>query len=177
LTFAGLYERAKAVAGALRAQGVRSQDRVAVIDRNSIEDLEVVFGAALLNAVAVNVNWRLAPPEILQILTDAQAGVVIVGPEFFAAVEAIESELGDKVKVVAIGGHARWEAYESWLAGSEPVDPGAIAAPDDVAFQLYTSGTTGLPKGVMLTTANLMTAWANINEAWEFAPGHRSTSP
>ena len=171
LTFAGFYERAKAVAGALAGSGVRAQDRVAVIDRNSIENLEVVFGASLLNAVVVNVNWRLAPPEILQILADAEAGLVIVGPEFFAAVEAIEPDLGAKVKIIALGAHPRWEDYEGWLAGSDPVDPGTVAAPDDVAFQLYTSGTTGLPKGVMLTTSNLMTAWANIEDAWEFDPG------
>ena len=171
LTFAEFYERAKAVAGALASKGVGARDRVAVIDRNSIENLEVVFGAALLNAVVVNVNWRLAPPEILQILTDAQTGIVIVGPEFFSAVEAIEPEIRGKAEFVAIGEHPRWEGYEPWLAGSEPVDFGTVAAPDDVAFQLYTSGTTGLPKGVMLTTSNLLTAWSNINDAWVFEPG------
>ena len=171
LTFGGFYERAKAVAGALRAAGVKAQDRVAVIDRNSVENLEVVFGAALLNAVVVNVNWRLAPPEILQILTDAQAGLLVVGPEFFAPIETIEPDLAGRVSIVAIGGHPRWDDYEGWLSRGEPVDPGTVSSPDDVAFQLYTSGTTGLPKGVMLTTSNLMTAWANINEAWEFDPG------
>ena len=171
LTFAEFYERARAVAGALAGKGVRAQDRVAVIDRNSIENLEVVFGAALLNAVVVNVNWRLAPPEILQILTDAQTGIVIVGPEFFPAVEAIEAEIREKTDFIAIGDHPRWQGYETWLASSEPVDFGTVAAPGDVAFQLYTSGTTGLPKGVMLTTSNLLTAWSNINDAWVFEPG------
>lgn len=172
LTFAELYERAKVVAGALSAAGVKAQDRVAVIDRNSIENLEVVFGAALLNAVVVNVNWRLAPPEILQILADAGTRLVIVGPEFFGAVEAIETQLGSGARVVAIGsGHPRWEPYEAWLAGSPPTDPGTVAAPGDVAFQLYTSGTTGLPKGVMLTTSNLLTAWSHIEGEWGFEPG------
>lgn len=171
LTFSKFYDRARSVAGALAGSGVTAQRRVAVIDRNSIESLEVVFGAALLNAVVVNVNWRLAPPEILQILADAGAELVIVGTEFFPAIEAIESELESAAKVVAIGRHPRWEGFESWLAGSEPIDPGTVAAPGDVAFQLYTSGTTGLPKGVMLTTSNLMTAWSNISEEWGFEPG------
>lgn len=175
LTFGEFYVRAKAAAGALAGSGVMAQDRVAVIDRNSIENLEVVFGAALLNAVVVNVNWRLAPPEMLQILADAQVGLVIVGADFFGALEAIEEDLGGKAKVVAIGDHARWEGYEAWLAANEPTDPGTVPAPADVAFQLYTSGTTGLPKGVMLTTSNLMTAWSHINEEWEFEPG-RSVS-
>lgn len=171
LTFSEFYDRARSVAGALAGSGVGAQTRVAVIDRNSIESLEVVFGAALLNAVVVNVNWRLAPPEILQILDDAGAELVIVGTEFFSAIEAIESELGGAAKVVAIGEHDRWQEYESWLARNEPGDPGTVAAPGDVAFQLYTSGTTGLPKGVMLTTSNLMTAWSNISEEWGFEQG------
>jgi long-chain acyl-CoA synthetase len=171
LSFAAFYERAKAVAGALAGSGVRAQDRVAVIDRNSIESLEVVFGAALLNAVALNVNWRLAPPEILQILSDAQTDLVIVGSDFFGSMEAIEPEIPGQATVIAIGEHSRWEAYEAWLTGAEPTDPGTIAGPTDVAFQLYTSGTTGLPKGVMLTTSNLLTGWSNIKEKWGFEPG------
>jgi long-chain acyl-CoA synthetase len=175
LTFAGLYQRSKAVAGALAGAGVGAQDRVAVIERNSIEVLEIVFGAALCNAVVVNVNWRLAPPEILHILADAGTDVVLVGPEFFGALEAIRVHLGNDVKIVAFGPHAEWEAYEPWLARHAPTDPGIASAPGEVAFQLYTSGTTGQPKGVMLTTSNLMTAYSNIEEQWGLEPG-RSVS-
>ncbi len=171
LTFTEFYDRAQAVAGALAAAGVGSQDRVAVIERNGIEVLEVVFGAALLNAVVVNVNWRLAPPEILQILADAETNLVLVGTGFFGAVEAVEADLGDKSTIVAFGDHDRWEAYEDWLARHQPGDPGTVAASDDVAFQLYTSGTTGLPKGVMLTTANLLTLFSDGGAAWGFEPG------
>jgi long-chain acyl-CoA synthetase len=171
LTFAGFYDRARAVAGALAASGVGPQDRIALIERNGVEALEVVFGAALLNAVVVNVNWRLAPPEIRQILADAGTRVVLVGPELVPAVEAIEKDLGDGAELIAIGGHERWEAYEDWLARNQPTDPGTVAAPADVAFQLYTSGTTGVPKGVMLTTANLFTMYENIHDYWDFEPG------
>src|SRR3984957_20572243 len=170
-TFSEFYERAQAVAGALAAAGVGDQDRVAVIEHNGIEVLEVVFGAALLNAVVVNVNWRLAPPEILQILADAETNLVLVGTGFFAAVEAVEADLGDKSTIVAFGDHDRWEGYEDWLGRHQSGDPGTVAASDDVAFQLYTSGTTGLPKGVMLTTANLLTLFSDGGRAWRFEPG------
>ncbi len=156
VTFQAFYDRAQAVAAALVAEGVGPQDRIALIERNGIEVLEVVYGAALLNAVVVNINWRLAPPEILQILEDAGTSLVVVGPEQFGAVAAIEEELGDGARIVALAGHDRWEHYESWLARHEPCDPGKVAGPEDVAFQLYTSGTTGLPKGVMLTSSNVL---------------------
>ncbi len=164
VTFSDFYQRAQEVAGALEAGGVRSQDRIAVIDHNGIETLEVVFGAALLNAVTVNVNWRLAPPEILQILKDAGSNLVFVGPELYPVVAAVESELGDQARIIAFGQHDRWESYDGWRTRQPAGDPGTAAGPDDVAFQLYTSGTTGLPKGVMLTTTNLLTLLSHLGE-------------
>ncbi len=163
-TFSEFYARAQQVAGALLAAGVGPQDRVALVDRNGMEAAEMVMGAALLNAVVVNVNWRLAPPEIRQILTDAGTDLIIVGPELFPAVAAIEDELGAGARIIAVGEHDRWEGYEAWLAASPPGDPGTVAGPEDVAFQLYTSGTTGLPKGVMLTTGNLLTLFSHFGE-------------
>ena len=166
LTFQELYDRSQAVAGALAGEGVRAQDRISLLERNSVEILEVTFGAALLNAVVVNINWRLAPPEILQIIEDAGTSLLIVGPELYGAVEAIESDLGDKAKIVALGPHDRWEAYEDWLAAHEPLDPGTVAAPSDIVYQLYTSGTTGLPKGVMLKTDGLLELSEQIRPQW-----------
>jgi long-chain acyl-CoA synthetase len=171
LTFGQLYQRSCQVAGALAGSGVGQQDRVAIIDRNGVETFEVAFGAALLNAVVVNVNWRLAPPEIFQIIEDAGTDLILVGPELYAAVEAIEDRLGPDARIIAIGGHDRWESYEGWLGRHQPTDPGTVAGPGDVALQLYTSGTTGLPKGVMLTTANLTTQWEHIRDLWRFEPG------
>ena len=88
-----LYERARRVATGLEAAGVTAQDRVAFLDKNGIEHFEVVYGAALGNAVCVDVNWRLAPPEVAFIVNDSAAKVLVVGPDFVPVLESIRDDL------------------------------------------------------------------------------------
>ena len=83
------------VAAGLAAAGVGSQDRVAFLDKNGIEHFEVFFGAALANAVCVDVNWRLAPPEVEFIVNDAEAKVFVVGPDFVPVLDAIADAADD----------------------------------------------------------------------------------
>jgi long-chain acyl-CoA synthetase len=144
------HERSNQVAQALLAEGVGPQDRVAFVDKNGPEYFEVAFGAAKVNAVLVAVNWRLAPPEMGWIIDDAGAHVLVVGPDFAGHVTDFEPLLTSVTKIVVLG-----DSYEEWIGAHPPVDPGLQAGPDDVAMQLYTSGTTGIPKGVMLTNGNL----------------------
>ena len=87
LTWGAFYDRAVRVANALAADGVGPGDRVAFLDRNGIEYFEVFFGCALLGAVSVAVNWRLAPLEMAAIVEDAGAVVLIFGPDYAAAVK------------------------------------------------------------------------------------------
>jgi len=168
ITFAELDQRSNQVAQALRAAGVGRDDRVAFIDKNGLEWFEVTFGLAKLGAVNVSVNWRLAPAEMAGIIDDAQAEVLIVGPDFVAHVEKIEADLGGARTIIAIGGHDRWASYDDWVDGQPSDDPAVAADGDDVAFQLYTSGTTGLPKGVMLTNDNFFKGIAGTTEQWRF---------
>ena len=88
-TWGELYERSCQMAEALRAVGVKEGDRVSFFDKNSIEHFEVFYGCALLNAVCVDVNWRLAAPEVEYIVNDAGSTVFIVSEEFRAIAEAI----------------------------------------------------------------------------------------
>jgi long-chain acyl-CoA synthetase len=168
MTFGELDRRSSQVAQALRASGVGAGDRVAYIDKNGLEWFEVTFGLAKLDAVNVSVNWRLAPAEMAQIIDDARAEVVIVGQEFVPHVEKIESELSRVHTIVAIGGHDRWTDYAGWVDPHPADDPGVVSAGSGVAFQLYTSGTTGLPKGVMLTNDNFFKGVVGISEQWRF---------
>ena len=151
-----LYERSQRTAAGMVAEGVGPHDRVAFIDKNGLAYFETLFGGSLLNAVGVAVNWRLAPPEMAFVINDAEAKLLFVASEFLGHLEAFEGELTTVAKIVVIGGgHATHEAYEDWMARQTPSDPFTESAPDDVSMQLYTSGTTGLPKGVMLTNTNL----------------------
>jgi long-chain acyl-CoA synthetase len=169
LTWAALDARSSRVAQALARAGVSAQDRIAFLEKNGPEYFEVLFGGAKLNAVNVAVNWRLAPGEIRYIVDDAEARVLVVGAEFLPQLEAIRHGLGSVDTVVVVGdappGH---RAYEEWIACEAPGDPMAGCEDDDVAMQLYTSGTTGLPKGVMLSHANLGGLLPAVAPRWRF---------
>src|SRR5690606_10623307 len=89
---------------------------------------------------------------------------------FYAHVEKIEGDLATVRTIVALGDHARWATYDAFLSGQPDTDPGHRAAGEDVAIQLYPSGTTGLPKGVMLTNDNFFKGVAGTAEQWRFTP-------
>ncbi|HEX8802717.1 MAG TPA: AMP-binding protein, partial [Acidimicrobiales bacterium] len=168
VTFGELDERSSRAAQALRAAGVGEGDRVAFIDKNGLEWFEVTFGLAKLGAVSVAVNWRLAPAEMAAIIDDAGAGVVIVGPEHVDHVEKVEGDLPGGHTIVAVGGHGRWPSYDDWVGAHPADDPGVVVGGEAVAFQLYTSGTTGLPKGAMLTNDNFFRGVGGLAEQWRF---------
>jgi long-chain acyl-CoA synthetase len=168
VSFGELDRRSSQAAQALRAAGVGAGDRVAFIDRNGLAFFDVTFGLAKLGAVNVAVNWRLAAPEMATIIEDAEAEVVIVGPDFVGHVEKIAGGLSRVHTIVAIGGHETWPDYDAWIGGQPAEDPGVVSAGDDIAFQLYTSGTTGLPKGVMLTNDNFFSGVIGIAAQWRF---------
>jgi long-chain acyl-CoA synthetase len=167
VTWAQHHRRAGQVAHALRAEGVGPGDRVAFLDRNGLEYFEVLFGGALMGAVNVAVNWRLAPSEMAAIIDDAKASILVVHPDFVPCLAAMESGLPSVRRVVVIGdpkagadaGGAsdlgRRVGYADWLEPQPTDDPGYEGGPDEIAVQLYTSGTTGLPKGVMLGNRNM----------------------
>jgi long-chain acyl-CoA synthetase len=167
ITWTELDQRSSRVANALTHAGVGADDRVAFLDKNGYEYFEVLFGAAKLNAVTVNVNWRLAPPEVAWIVNDAEATVFVFGAEFGDVVDQIRGDL-DRVKTfVCLGDDPRFDRYDSWLS-DDATDPNVQPAGGDVAFQLYSSGTTGMPKGVLLSNDNLFALLPDAAAIWGF---------
>ena len=166
LTWAQLLSRSAQVAQGLKRAGVKPQDRVAFLDKNGIEHFEVFYGCALLNAVSVDINWRLAAPEVLFIANDSQAEVLIVGQEFVPILDAIIGQLARIKTIIVIGGHPSHDDYEQWVNAQSATDPKAPTKSSDVAFQLYSSGTTGRPKGVMLTNDNYFALLPAAQKIW-----------
>ena len=161
VTYAELWRRGNQVAHALTAAGVGEGERVAYLDLNNPEFFELMLGAAKIGAAIAPLNFRLTPTEMGRIVADAEARVLVVGPAFEAALPVIEAEAPGLARVVRTG-----EDYESWLSAASDADPGRASRDDDVVLQLYTSGTTGLPKGVMLTNANC-SALLDVADAWD----------
>ena len=151
VTYAQLDERSNRVANGLLAEGIGSQDHVGFLDKNCLEFFDYLYGAAKINAVHAGINWRLAPREILHMINDAESKLIIVGQEYVPVLDEIEAELKSVTKILVVGGHERHEDFEEWRDRQATTDPGGEAGPDDTVFVLYTSGTTGAPKGAMLS--------------------------
>ena len=116
VTWAQLYGRARQMSNLLAANGVGPQDRVAFLDKNGIEHFEVFYGAGLLNAICVDVNWRLAAPEVEYIVNDAEAKVFVVGREFVSLLDAIAPNLTTVTKILVIDGDGSYADYETELS-------------------------------------------------------------
>ena len=161
VTFGELEQRGNRVANALLDLGVGENDRVAYLDLNNPEFFEVMIGAAKIGAAIAPLNYRLTPVELGRIVDDTQARVLVVGPVFEPALAAIQAEAPGLKQIVRTG-----EDFESWRAAASDADPGRESTYDDVVLQLYTSGTTGLPKGVQLTNGNC-SGLMDVADAWD----------
>jgi long-chain acyl-CoA synthetase len=159
-SYAELDRHASQVANGLLADGLEPGARVGFMDKNSDHFYEVVLGCAKANTVSVGINWRLAPPEVAYILNDSRAEVLFVGPDFYGLAGKIIDEVPTLKRVVAMAAdHAAWPSFESWRDAQDDSDPEVPVTTGDVAIQMYTSGTTGHPKGVQLTHSCFFDLW------------------
>jgi acyl-CoA synthetase (AMP-forming)/AMP-acid ligase II len=156
-SFADFDINTNRVANALRAEGVKPGERIAYLGKNSDIYFELLLGAMKANVVMAPVNWRLAGPEIAFIVEDCKAPVLFVGPEFVEQVGKIKSQLpGVRTYIATEGGAPGWPDFAAWRDAQSADDPKVDINPRDIAIQLYTSGTTGKPKGAMLSHANFL---------------------
>lgn len=171
LTFSDLDGAANRVATGLAALGVQSQNRIGYIGKNDPAFYEVMFGVAKLNAVLVSLNWRLAPKELKAVIDDSEIRVVFASDEYAASVCEIIEGLGVSVQVINLGqlpSRGGSLIYEDWKQRQSAIDPLSDIGDDDICFQLYTSGTTGRPKGVQITNKSVIALLENCTEIWRF---------
>ncbi|HEX8058098.1 MAG TPA: long-chain-fatty-acid--CoA ligase [Novosphingobium sp.] len=158
-SYSALYRNSYRTALALTAAGCRAGDRIAYLGKNTDTYYEILLAAATAGVAMVPVNWRLAEPEVSWILKDAGCKVVFVTTEFAGTLKRIVSALDARPAVIVIDGDSSdADAYQGWRdAASGTLPPDAGTDPEAIAVQMYTSGTTGHPKGALLSQQALLT--------------------
>jgi len=160
-SFAQVYERCTRLAHALRGLGVERGDRVAYLGPNHPSFYETLFASGLLGAVLLPLNTRLAPPEHEFILRDAKPAVLIWSPATANSVEKMGADIPVQHLVSLGATTARGVCYEALLAAASTQAIDEAVGLDDLCMIQYTSGTSGRPKGVMLTHGNV--TWNAFN--------------
>jgi fatty-acyl-CoA synthase len=152
-TYARLAREAARLAAALAASGVKHGDRVAFLGLNSAPELALLAACARLGAIFMPLNWRLTLHELRQLIADSEPAVIVAEADFIESCQTLGAELPNPTRVV-LGDAAApgWLGYEAFLARADgaPV-PAAAGQPQDTLLLCYTSGSTGVPKGVMLS--------------------------
>ena len=174
-TYRELAAAADRVTSSLLARGVRTGERIAVLAHDSAAWFAVAFGVAAAGAVLLPLNWRLGPAELAFQLQDAGVRRWFVGPGFARCAVEVEgqcAELGERIELGeatsdAGAGAVRVHAFASWLDRVDPSAPAAAPSivPEQPAVQMYTSGTTGRPKGVVLAHRSFVAVRRALQQA------------
>jgi fatty-acyl-CoA synthase len=165
VTWSQLHRRVNAIAVGMARRGVGAGDRVAIMMTNRPEFLETVFAANALGAIAVPVNFRLAPAEIAFILTDSGATLLVVEEATGAVAASARAACSHQIGFVSTGVTDGADPYFMTVPGQD--EPSAVDVPEDSpALIMYTSGTTGRPKGAVLSHQNLQGQSLTLIRAW-----------
>src|SRR6195952_2065091 len=174
-TWSQWEERVRRLAGALAAKGIGRGDVVSFLDKNHPACVELTLAAASIGAANAIINFRLAGDEVDYAVNDSGAKLLLVGTELMPLIEKIRDQLTHVEHVIEVtpeGGDG--DAYEALLASAEPRGRDPEVTPEDVCLVMYSSGTTGRPKGVMLSQANMVAHTLNAHEGWGFDDGDKN---
>lgn len=151
VSYAEALSTVNRTANALIDAGLEAGDRVAFLSKNSVEYALFYYAASKAGVVPVPMNYRLAPPEWEFILNDAEAKLIVAQPELAEALAPVRDALtGTRHFLCVNGSAAGWDSYASFVEGGADLEPTRSIDPDQDVYQMYTSGTTGRPKGAVL---------------------------
>lgn len=157
LTYRDLNARVNRLANALTALGVGKSDRLAILGENTHKYLEVYFAASKIGISVTPLNFRLSDKELVQIINDSEATCFFAADGYEDRAMKIQEDLSNIKHWIAMDNPAGgYQFYEDLLAEAGPSEPGQDAQEDDMAILMYTGGTTGVPKGVMMSHRGLM---------------------
>ena len=163
------------LANALVSAGLQLGDRLAILSKNSIEYVLLYFAASKAGVVPVPLNYRLAPAEWAYILNDAGAKLLIAESGFLDAVSRIRGELQTVTSFMVADGEETvgWDNYRQWVSTQPTAPPERVIAEDQDLYQMYTSGTTGHPKGAVLTHRAVMANLVQLGLIFKIQAGER----
>ncbi|MUM15921.1 long-chain fatty acid--CoA ligase [Mycobacterium sp. CBMA 623] len=161
------HTRIACLAGGLAEIGVGAGHRIGFLDKNHPSCLELVLAAGSLGAAVTIVNWRQADDEICHVISDSKIRVLFVGSEFRGCTDQLDSISAPMDAIITVGGAD--DTYEMFIACSEPRPRTAPTDPESIALIIYSSGTTGRPKGVMLSQRALISHTLNVEPAMGFS--------
>jgi acyl-CoA synthetase (AMP-forming)/AMP-acid ligase II len=165
---------ANRIASALAAAGLGPGDRAAFLAKNSVESVLFFYGAAKAGVVPVPLNYRLAPPEWSYIVNDAGARILVARGALAAQIDAVRGELPKVERWIALEAERPgWTPWRAWLDAQPATPPARHVADDADLYQMYTSGTTGRPKGAVLTHRAVTSNLAQFGTALGLGPGDR----
>jgi acyl-CoA synthetase (AMP-forming)/AMP-acid ligase II len=175
ITYAEQLDRSNRLASALWNAGARRCDRVAILSMNRPEYVEVYGAGELAGFMIAPMNYRLAAPELAWILADAAPSVLVVEAQYAELIDGIRAGLDPEILYVHLGeGCPAWATpYEDFVATGSPEGAPSVAAPEDPLTLMYTSGTTGRPKGVTRSNAADYACGSGCAQELNLAPGDR----
>jgi len=177
-SFAQLNARANCAANFLHERyGVQKGDRISILAHNSVVYVDLLFGVGKIGAIFAPLNWRLTSRELTYILNDCQPKLLLVGPEFASEYEEMKGSITVE-HVISLKGAdiPKAEAYEGLLGDASQSEPvGVPIGADDPICILYTSGTTGPPKGAVLPHRQIL--WNAINTVISWGLSEKDVSP
>jgi acyl-CoA synthetase (AMP-forming)/AMP-acid ligase II len=175
LTYGQALVASNRVAHALASEGLGRGDRFAYLSKNCLEYPLIFIGASRIGAVPVPLNFRLAPPELAYIANDSGSRLLIARGEYVDLMDPIRGELKSVESFVAQDAPTRagWQSFDRWVGSQPASSPDCEVSAEDDLYQMYTSGTTGRPKGAILTQRAVLTQFMQQFAAFDIASDDR----